>query len=321
MAAQSVLVACSLAERNNRLFESGDYHDFVVRCGAKEFKVHRNIICPQSSVLRTLCDPLWKEGTEGCATLSDQDPDIVALALRFLYTGHYDTDCTCKDEVPALPSNLETTESCLNCVKCQKGDLMTDVRIYILGDYLDITELKNLSLSRCQHILELHFQPQAFVEAIGEALSNTKHDDPGLRKQILRSCCDKYKSIGEDSDLWRLLMEHEPTAWMLGVETQVMKGDLYNQISEIFCQKVEMSRELEHRKKDIQRATDNLAAAVKLVNGKSSCRNDSCNKEFGASLETYANGYIKGLRCNRCRCKLLIRPSWLDHRHGVPLDI
>ena len=180
---------------------------------------------------------------------------------------------------------------------------MTDVRIYILADYLDIDELKVLSLSRCQHILELHFQPQAFVDAIGEALSNTKHDDPGLRKQIIRSCSEKHELIKRDSDLWQLLMDHEPTAWTLGIENQIMKGDLYKEISEVFCEKVEMSRELEHRKKDVQRAHENLVMVVKLVNGKNSCRNDNCSKEFGASLETYANGYIKGLRCNRCRCR------------------
>jgi hypothetical protein len=49
-----------IAKRNLGLLESGDYHDFIIKCGNREFKVHRNIICPQSVMLATLCTPNWK---------------------------------------------------------------------------------------------------------------------------------------------------------------------------------------------------------------------------------------------------------------------
>lgn len=50
----------SLTERHFALFESGDYHDFVLTCGKKEFQIHRSIVCPQSSVLKVMCDGNWK---------------------------------------------------------------------------------------------------------------------------------------------------------------------------------------------------------------------------------------------------------------------
>lgn len=50
----------ALAQHNLRLLETGNYHDFVIKCGDRQFKVHRNIVCPQSFLLTSLCDPTWK---------------------------------------------------------------------------------------------------------------------------------------------------------------------------------------------------------------------------------------------------------------------
>ena len=62
-------------------------------------------------------------------------------------------------------------------------------------------------------------------------------------------------------------------------------------------------------KKDAERANENLGSTVKLVNQTKQCRNENCDKEFGASLETFANGYVKGLRCKRCKCRHSIAQS------------
>ena len=103
----------TIAQRNLRLLETGDYSDFLIECGQKQFKVHRNIVCPQSPMLATLCNPVWKvsqafsasghilntsqEGTEGRASLNEEDPEVVEQALRFLYAGSYDRSCPCRN--------------------------------------------------------------------------------------------------------------------------------------------------------------------------------------------------------------------------------
>lgn len=53
-------VPLAMAQRNLKLLETGGYHDFVIKCGGREFKVHRNIVCPQSVMLGSLCKPTWK---------------------------------------------------------------------------------------------------------------------------------------------------------------------------------------------------------------------------------------------------------------------
>lgn len=37
---------------NSSLLESGEYSDFIIRCGGKDFKVHKVIVCPQSSFFK-----------------------------------------------------------------------------------------------------------------------------------------------------------------------------------------------------------------------------------------------------------------------------
>lgn len=52
----------SFAVRQLSLFETGTYHDFIIKCGKRSFKVHRSIICPQSEFLRVVCVGGWKVG-------------------------------------------------------------------------------------------------------------------------------------------------------------------------------------------------------------------------------------------------------------------
>ena len=181
--------------------------------------------------------------------------------------------------------------------------MLTDVRVYVLGDYLDVPALKQLALDRCIHIMRTHFQPTHFADAITEALTNTKHDDILLRTAILRNCCAKHEIIKEDTDLFRVLMEHEATAFTLGTEMQQAHKKASERNSELFLQKIGLSQQLELNKKDLERIHESVAQAVKLANKKSQCRNESCKKEFGATFETWANGTIRDIRCKRCRCK------------------
>ncbi|RVD86151.1 uncharacterized protein DFL_004441 [Arthrobotrys flagrans] len=72
-----------------QLLESGKYSDFTIICGAKEWKVHRAIICPQSEYFTILCDSNFKESKDAELDLSAEPPLDVENMLKFLYTGSY----------------------------------------------------------------------------------------------------------------------------------------------------------------------------------------------------------------------------------------
>ncbi|KAK6349378.1 hypothetical protein TWF730_010125 [Orbilia blumenaviensis] len=71
------------------LLESGKYSDFTIKCGSKQWKVHRAIICPQSKFFETLCDSDFKEAKSAEINLSDEAPSDIQAMLEFLYTGQY----------------------------------------------------------------------------------------------------------------------------------------------------------------------------------------------------------------------------------------
>jgi hypothetical protein len=43
-----------------QLLQTGKYSDMTLVCAGKEFKLHRNIVCPQSSVIAAAVDGSFK---------------------------------------------------------------------------------------------------------------------------------------------------------------------------------------------------------------------------------------------------------------------
>lgn len=44
----------SFAERQRHLLQTGEFSDFVMTVDGRDFAIHRNIVCPQSTVLHRL---------------------------------------------------------------------------------------------------------------------------------------------------------------------------------------------------------------------------------------------------------------------------
>ena len=147
----------SFGRRNKKLRQTGEYSDFVIECASRQFKVHRSIICPQSSFLETLCSlnfkvdsPLpstfrqepaeidVKEGMEGKASLKETDPGVFDKALDFLYTGTYDdgnheTAVTLTPTTGTIPAN-------------QGSDLPTAMTQPDMNSVFEITSTELISL-------------------------------------------------------------------------------------------------------------------------------------------------------------------------------
>lgn len=163
--------------------------------------------------------------------------------------------------------------------------------------------LKSQALAKCTHRLTAHFHPEEFLLPISVALANTKSDDKGLRRQILRACVQASAHIAKIPELDQVLQEQEPLAWPLLIEAHQDRSKLELQVRTSQQEAKHAQQVLQDRMKELERAEENLRLTVNLVRTTKECRNETCSKDFGASLETYANGYVKGLRCKRCRCR------------------
>lgn len=94
---------------NNRFHEllsSAKYTDLTLVCDGQEFKVHRAIVCPQSTVMAAAVDgPFivgtslpqrqsnvnrWQESQTGIIKIQDFDAETVRRMVDFLYVGDYE---------------------------------------------------------------------------------------------------------------------------------------------------------------------------------------------------------------------------------------
>lgn len=152
--------------------QSGIYHDFVVRCKPREWKVHRVVLCASSGYFGTVCKSSFmvcsqrssklmlitvKEGLSGEIDLKDDDPDMIGNMLSFLYTSDYQDDAD--DGRP----------------------LLVNAKMYAVGDKYDIPALKTLAKDKFAAGLGPNWDIATFLEVLETAYTNTPASDRGLR--------------------------------------------------------------------------------------------------------------------------------------------
>ena len=75
-----------------RLLKSQQYADFTIVCSGVEFIVHRAVVCPASPVLDEACSGNFQEAVFHRIEFPDENPQIMARVILFMYTSDYDAD-------------------------------------------------------------------------------------------------------------------------------------------------------------------------------------------------------------------------------------
>ncbi|PFH63172.1 hypothetical protein XA68_17281 [Ophiocordyceps unilateralis] len=84
MATNAALLA--LAE----LMKSEEYSDLTFSCNDRQFKVHKNVVCGQSPVIRAALSEAFEEGHSSVIKMHSFDHETVKRLVQFFYTGDYD---------------------------------------------------------------------------------------------------------------------------------------------------------------------------------------------------------------------------------------
>ncbi|KAJ4327196.1 Kelch-like protein 10 [Fusarium piperis] len=71
------------------LLQSEKFSDMTIRCGGRDFKAHRAVVCTQSSFFDRALSSNFKEAASRVVELPDDDPEVLERFLEFLYTGTY----------------------------------------------------------------------------------------------------------------------------------------------------------------------------------------------------------------------------------------
>ncbi|XP_064459370.1 speckle-type POZ protein B-like [Ornithodoros turicata] len=78
---------CDFTDDFNRLYRTGQFSDFVISAGNKEFRVHKAVLAARSPVFLAMLVSPSKESQEDRMTIEDLKPDAVEKMLAYMYTG------------------------------------------------------------------------------------------------------------------------------------------------------------------------------------------------------------------------------------------
>lgn len=70
-----------------RIFENELFSDVTVKCGGREWKLHKIILCSRSEWFMKALTGSFQEAETGVVKIKDFDPEPVHWALRYLYSG------------------------------------------------------------------------------------------------------------------------------------------------------------------------------------------------------------------------------------------
>ncbi|MCJ1387913.1 hypothetical protein MMC18_000756 [Xylographa bjoerkii] len=160
--------------------ETSKYHDLIIRCGGREWKSHRAIVCPRSKFFEKACDGNFRESMTGEIVLTEDDPDTVDRMVDYLYRLDYEDE----------PS-IQYFES-------PEGPLLINARVYAIADKYDISTLKTVAVQKTTKFLKMSWDEENFIAAFGLVWNATPIQDRSLRELylpfILRYSHSLYKN-------------------------------------------------------------------------------------------------------------------------------
>jgi len=104
--------------------------------------------------------------------MDDDEPEMVAKMLDFIYCDNYDDD-----RKPGLQNRATKSQ----------GSLLTHTKLYILGDKYQIEPLKQLALSKYGPAVSKEWNQSAFSASVKLMYANTVKSDRALKDAALKA--------------------------------------------------------------------------------------------------------------------------------------
>ncbi|TEY87486.1 hypothetical protein BOTCAL_0001g00120 [Botryotinia calthae] len=169
--------------------EKSDKHgppDFTIKCKGHSFFIHRDIVAPQSKPLGTAMKTgKFLEGINREIIMSDEndDPEIVALMVDFLYSGEY----TISFPSNSSSSSRSSSDEVIKCIR--------HITLHIFSDLWDIPSLQVLTLSNLQATLS-HLPLTHFALVLQYIYEETPGSYTRVRQIAVKALMERF-TVGE----------------------------------------------------------------------------------------------------------------------------
>ncbi|KAJ5991369.1 hypothetical protein N7522_011576 [Penicillium canescens] len=119
------------------LLDSGKYSDLMISCEGRNFKVHRAIVCSQSSFFDAAVKGGFKEASLSQVDLPDDELATIHRVISFLYVQDYGETDDLDFAKAASRENIDPHAAMWN-----------NLRVFMAADKFDISPLKSLARTR-----------------------------------------------------------------------------------------------------------------------------------------------------------------------------
>jgi len=166
---------------NAVLLKSGRYSDLTIKCQEREFKVHKAVVCMQSSFFEACVDGGFRESLDGVINLADDDPDTVSRMLSYIYTMNYSD----KDPAHTPSSDDGSDDDELDESTVKRSQLRNNVLVYSIADKYGIDGLKNYARNQFERLQSSEtLDKSVLLETAALVYDVTRGDDRALRELI-----------------------------------------------------------------------------------------------------------------------------------------
>ncbi|KAF1993612.1 hypothetical protein P154DRAFT_477289 [Amniculicola lignicola CBS 123094] len=161
---------CSLPD----YLDSARLSDGAIQCGDKEFKIHKLVLCAQSTYFSKAFNGEWKESVDSSIRLEGDDLSVVEAMLQFMYTFDYNASGSAENSPSPMVFN---------------------VKMYAVAEKYDIPALKSQSKHKFETTVETCWKMDDFSYAVAQIYNSTPSTDRGLRKVATEAACEHINEL------------------------------------------------------------------------------------------------------------------------------
>ncbi|ERF72408.1 hypothetical protein EPUS_06037 [Endocarpon pusillum Z07020] len=238
-----------------RLLTEPVFSDFIISCKGVDFKVHQAFLVANSTFFRSVCTLPFQEAEQNHVDLVDEEPEIIARMLSYMYTGDYDDaqiprwaeercivspPCsqtqTIKDKEGLYGASEVQTESSDGKIpageeewgkkisrsgkegskKASLSRMEVNTLVYACGDKLGIRYLKAAATEKFARSIAEEYKSKHFQEAIELVFRVTAPGDSEIRSELLLWYIRHREAV--TGNLAKTMAEHEPLTWKVYLE-------------------------------------------------------------------------------------------------------